>query len=159
MSKLARSLNVPVKDLCVAGTKDKRGVTTQRVSLKRGRLLINDVWSMANGLKGRGRTEEQAIKERGERGIRIGDLEYTTGFLELGMLKGNCFVITLRYGQGIQSQFKFNVPGYRNLRVDAPETVNEVMQSIQTKGFINYYGWAAVFTPLLLSFNAYTSIR
>ncbi|KAG8985418.1 hypothetical protein FRB90_004716 [Tulasnella sp. 427] len=78
---------------------------------------------MANGLKGRGRTEEQALKERGERGIRIGHLEYKNGFLELGMLSGNCFVITLR-----------------NLRVDAPETVNEVMQSIKTKGFINYYG-------------------
>lgn len=96
LSKLSRSLNVGVKDLSVAGTKDKRGVTTQRVSLRRGRLLMGDVWSMANGLKGRGRTDVNALKERGERGIRIGDLAYRAGFLELGMLKGNYFVITLR---------------------------------------------------------------
>ncbi len=96
LSRIARSLNVNVKDLSVAGTKDKRGVTTQRVSLKRGHLEVNDVWATVNGLRGGSRTEQQALSERGERGIRIGDLEYRQSFLELGMLKGNEFVITLR---------------------------------------------------------------
>lgn len=82
------------KDLSVAGTKDKRGVTVQRVSLKRGNKSVEDVWKQVNGL-GR-RTYEAITKERGERGIRISDLCYRKASLELGMLKGNAFVITLR---------------------------------------------------------------
>ena len=38
----------------------------------------------------------QAEEERGERGARIGDLAYSDKYLELGMLKGNHFAITLR---------------------------------------------------------------
>ena len=97
LSKIARSLSVAVKDLSVAGTKDKRGVTTQRVSFKRGKYLLVDAWKTINGLQGRRRTEDQALKERGERGIRIADMEYQQSYLELGMLKGNAFVITLRW--------------------------------------------------------------
>lgn len=37
-----------------------------------------------------------AVTERGERGTRIGDVEYSDKYLELGMLKGNHFTITLR---------------------------------------------------------------
>lgn len=84
-----------VKDLSVAGTKDKRGVTVQRVSLKRGNKSVEDVWKQVNGV---GRRQNEAIfKERGERGIRIADLNYGKASLELGMLKGNVFVITLRW--------------------------------------------------------------
>lgn len=43
------------------------------------------------------RSVEYALKHRGERGVRIGGLEYASSFLELGMLKGNAFVITLRF--------------------------------------------------------------
>jgi tRNA pseudouridine13 synthase len=96
LSHLSRLLHVPVKDLSVAGTKDKRGVTTQRVSLKRNGKTIQNVWKTVNGISDR-RTIQQATTERGERGIRIGDLAYRKGFLELGMLRGNAFVITLRY--------------------------------------------------------------
>jgi len=49
-----------------------------------------------NGIKLGRRTEESATMERAERGCRIGDLEYSNDYLELGMLKGNQFVITLR---------------------------------------------------------------
>lgn len=91
---LSRSLHVNVKDLSVAGTKDKRGVTVQRVSLKRGSKSVEDVWKQVNG-SGR-RSNDVIIKERGERGIRIADMTYRKASLELGMLKGNAFVITLR---------------------------------------------------------------
>jgi tRNA pseudouridine13 synthase len=49
-----------------------------------------------NGIRPGKRTEKQAMEERGDRGTRIGDLEYSGKYLELGMLKGNHFVITLR---------------------------------------------------------------
>lgn len=84
-----------MKDLSVAGTKDKRGVTVQRVSLRRGNKTVEDVWRLANGLNGR-RSLEEVLTKRGERGIRIADLNYRRASLELGMLKGNAFVITLR---------------------------------------------------------------
>jgi len=94
LGHLSRSLHVNVKDLSVAGTKDKRGVTVQRVSLKRGSKSVEDVWKQVNG-SGR-RSSDVIIKERGERGIRIADMNYRKTSLELGMLKGNAFVITLR---------------------------------------------------------------
>lgn len=84
-----------VKDLSVAGTKDKRGVTVQRVALKRNNKTVEEVWKLANGQTGR-RSFEDVLKQRGERGVRVADLNYRKASLELGMLKGNAFVITLR---------------------------------------------------------------
>lgn len=95
LSHLSRLLHAPVKDLSVSGTKDKRGVTIQRVSFKRNGKTIQDVWKTVNRVTGK-LTARVATVERGERGIRIGDLAYRKGFLELGMLRGNAFVITLR---------------------------------------------------------------
>ncbi|RDX55545.1 tRNA pseudouridine synthase D [Lentinus brumalis] len=122
LAYLSRTLHCNVKDLSVAGTKDKRGVTVQRVSLRRGNKTVEDVWKMANGLNGR-RTMEDALTQRGERGVRVADFNYRKASLELGMLKGNAFVITLR-----------------NVRVDSMDTLDRAMNVIKTKGFINYYG-------------------
>lgn len=97
LAQLSRSLHCNIRDLSVAGTKDKRGVTVQRVSLKRGNKTVEDVWKLANGVGAR-RTTEEAVSRRGERGIRIADFNYRKASLELGMLKGNGFLITLRYG-------------------------------------------------------------
>lgn len=88
-----------MKDLSVAGTKDKRGVTVQRVSLKRNNKTVEDVWRLVN-CQNSHRTPKEAVTQRGERGIRIADFNYRKASLELGMLKGNAFVITLRYVQG-----------------------------------------------------------
>jgi tRNA pseudouridine13 synthase len=95
LGHLSRLLHVGIKDLSVAGTKDKRGVTVQRVSLLRNNKTIEDVWRIANNVGSR-RTIQDAVSQRGERGIRIADLNYRKASLELGMLKGNAFVITLR---------------------------------------------------------------
>ncbi|KAF8591414.1 pseudouridine synthase [Ramaria rubella] len=122
LSHLSRLLHVNVKDLSVSGTKDKRGVTMQRVSFKRNSKTIQDVWKTVNGISSR-RSVQQAIRQRGERGIRIGDLAYRKSFLELGMLRGNAFVITLR-----------------NVKVDSEETMNRALESLKEHGFINYYG-------------------
>lgn len=96
MQSLARSLKVEVKNLTTCGTKDKRGVTVQRVCLQRRRLRLMDVWKAVTGVSTGRKTMQQACEERADYGIRIGDLEYSDKYLELGMLKGNHFVITLR---------------------------------------------------------------
>ncbi|PPQ77416.1 hypothetical protein CVT25_010998 [Psilocybe cyanescens] len=122
LGHLSRNLHVNVKDLAVAGTKDKRGVTVQRVSLSRGNRTVEDIWRLANGLGPR-RTVEDVMTQRGERGIRVSDFNYRKAGLELGMLKGNAFVITLR-----------------NVKVESMEILDEAMNTIKHKGFINYYG-------------------
>jgi hypothetical protein len=57
-------------------------VTCQRVSYKRGRRSLQDFWKSVHANK--------------ISGIRIGDLSYAKKAIELGQLKGNHFVITLR---------------------------------------------------------------
>jgi tRNA pseudouridine13 synthase len=141
LGHISRSIHCDVKDLAVAGTKDKRGVTVQRVSLKRYNKTVEDVWMHMNGVASRGRTKDEATTMRGERGVRISDFNYRRAGLELGMLKGNAFVITLR------SVFSSNViPGNvadlacRNVQIDSMDTIDRAMNTIKTKGFINYYG-------------------
>ena len=95
LAHLSRILHVNIKDLSVAGTKDKRGVTVQRVALRRHNKTVEDVWKLANGQVGR-KSQDEVLTRRGERGIRIADLNYKKSYLDLGMLKGNAFVITLR---------------------------------------------------------------
>lgn len=92
---MARTLHVSAKDLSTAGTKDKRGVTIQRIALRRGNKTVEDVWKLANGVPTR-HTADDAVRNRGERGVRTADFVYRKAALELGMLKGNAFVITLR---------------------------------------------------------------
>ncbi|KAJ4478250.1 pseudouridine synthase [Lentinula aciculospora] len=123
LSHLSRMLKVNVKDLSVAGTKDKRGVTVQRVSLKRNNKTVEDVWNLANGVTNGRKSAEEAVKERGERGVRIADLNYRKASLELGLLKGNAFVITLR-----------------SVQVDSMETLDKALNILKNTGFINYYG-------------------
>ncbi|KAG2116077.1 tRNA pseudouridine synthase D [Suillus discolor] len=118
---LSRTLHVNIKDLAVAGTKDKRGVTVQRVSLRRGNKTVEDIWKSANQFNRR--SVQDILSQRGDRGVRIADFNYRKAGLELGMLKGNAFVITLR-----------------NVQVENVETLDRAMNSIKHKGFINYYG-------------------
>ncbi|KAG6378688.1 pseudouridine synthase [Boletus reticuloceps] len=81
LAYLSRTLHVNIKDLAIAGTKDKRGVTVQRVSLRRGNKTVDHVWKSANQI-GR-RSTHDAVTQRGERGIRIADLNYRKAGLEL----------------------------------------------------------------------------
>jgi tRNA pseudouridine13 synthase len=73
-------------------------VTVQRVSIKRGNKTMESLWKAINGLKGSygGQGERKVVKERAERGARVGDFSYQSEGLDLGLLKGNMFRITLR---------------------------------------------------------------
>ncbi|KAH8830450.1 pseudouridine synthase [Flagelloscypha sp. PMI_526] len=122
LSHLSRMLHTDLKDLSVGGTKDKRGVTVQRVSLRRKNKTLEDVWRAVNGLNGR-RSKTDAMTQRGERGVRIADISYDKNSLELGMLRGNAFVITLR-----------------NVEVESTDTIDRALSILKAKGFINYYG-------------------
>ncbi|KAG8742340.1 hypothetical protein FRC10_001621 [Ceratobasidium sp. 414] len=141
LGHLSRLLKVPARELSTAGTKDKRGVTTQRVCLKRGRLTVEDVWKVVNGVNGR-RAPEDVLTQRGERGVRVSDIVYRRGYLELGMLKGNEFVITLRCAW-LMSYIGYmltQILSNRNVKADSPDTIDKAMDSLKANGFINYYG-------------------
>ena len=96
IAHLSRALGCNVNELSVCGTKDKRAVTVQRVCFKRRNKNLMAVWKSVNNVRPGRNTEQQAVEERGDRGARIGDLEYSDKYLELGMLRGNHFAITLR---------------------------------------------------------------
>ncbi|CCU99726.1 unnamed protein product [Malassezia sympodialis ATCC 42132] len=127
--------------LSVAGTKDKRAVTVQRVALQRGRRTAMDVWNMINHIgqpvssapgETRRRTRELALTTRAERGLRIAHLAYASAPLQLGDLKGNQFTITLR-----------DVRWADESAADVPSLTAALTQQVaqmEEHGFLNYFG-------------------
>ena len=83
---LARFLKVQPRVVRFAGTKDRRGVTVQRMCLPRFR--VERVNSLNKAL----------------RGMKLGSFAYEDKSLSLGDLKGNEFIITLRDVQAISDE-------------------------------------------------------
>ncbi|KAK5164551.1 multisubstrate pseudouridine synthase 7 [Saxophila tyrrhenica] len=115
---LASQLKIPVKNFQFAGTKDRRGVTVQRVALYRVH---------ADKIKG---------LNRFSRGWWLGGFEYQKHGLDLGELGGNEFLLTLRdiqvEGVGILT------PDQKVERVK--EIVQQATKSFREHGYLNYYG-------------------
>ena len=118
ISYLASRLKLNPKHLQFAGTKDRRGVAVQRVSIYR--VDRDRLAAVAKTL----------------RNAVIGDFEYRSTGLELGQLKGNKFGIVLR-------DCHFHVQGpadvERNVEL-ARSAVGLAVESLRKSGFINYYG-------------------
>lgn len=110
-------------------------------------MTVEDVWDKVN--VSTRRTQEEILSERGERGVRIGDIAYRKGHLQLGMLKGNEFLITLRC-VGCPRQISMILILSRNVKAPSIEAINASMQVLKTKGFINYYGMAQYFVSCML---------
>ena len=118
ISYLARQLKVKPQAFQFAGTKDRRGITVQRVSVHR---------IYADRMKTAARTLRNAS---------IGNYEYQRSSLELGELSGNEFIITLR-------DCHFDEEGKADMgeRVKvASTTVGIALSNLTERGFINYYG-------------------
>lgn len=112
ISYLARQLRVQPKSFQFAGTKDRRGITVQRVSAYR---------VFADRMVDAGRTLRQA---------KVGNYEYQPHELRLGDLVGNEFVITLR-----ECRFASDISVK-----EATGAIGATVSSFRTKGFLNYYG-------------------
>lgn len=109
-STISKFLRIPSKNIGYAGTKDRRGVTCQRFSILKGKVAR--VSSLNKGLKN----------------VVLGGFTYEDLPLGLGDLKGNEFVITIRDVKPFNDK-------------DSVETIIEkCFNSLQQKGFINYYG-------------------
>lgn len=118
ISWLAKQVRMKPRSFQFAGTKDRRAVTVQRVSVER--VLINPMISA-------GRTLRNAY---------IGNFEYRPHPLQLGELTGNEFVITLR-----DCDFHYPVPLESKYVLEgAHAIVGEAIQNLSERGFVNYYG-------------------
>lgn len=112
---IASQMKMHVKNFQFAGTKDRRGVTAQRVSAYR------------------------VTKERLEgfnsklRGARLSSFEYRKEGLQLGDLQGNEFTIALRecevLGQSTATSEN-----------DFDQAISSAVSAFRVNGYINYYG-------------------
>lgn len=117
LNDIARNLRINPDSLSTAGTKDRRGVTVQRIRVKGVSLF-----KLANVNK-----QRSSFGRNRNRCVALGDFEILRGkdakHLRLGDLQGNRFTLVLR---GVRE-----VP--QNLIEDA-------ILNLKTYGFINYYG-------------------
>ncbi|CCH40500.1 hypothetical protein BN7_33 [Wickerhamomyces ciferrii] len=107
---LAKFLRLPPKQIRYAGTKDRRGVTVQKVCIPKMRV------------------ERVNALNRTLRGLKLGSFSYEDKGLNLGDLHGNEFLITLRDVQGLDSTQSIE------------DIAAKSFTSLKEKGFINYYG-------------------
>jgi tRNA pseudouridine13 synthase len=109
LSKLSR---IPRKSFSIAGTKDKRAVTTQRVSVRYGSAveLQKRVGS------------DVLVCGQPDQTMQIGHIRPTNDLVFLGSLKGNRFTLALK--------------GLKRNNVSSPIDLSFWIQ----KGFFNYYG-------------------
>ena len=118
VSWLARQLKMSVRSFQYAGTKDRRAVTVQRVSVER---------IQKSALGSAGRTLRHA---------HLGSFEYRPHPLQLGDLGGNEFVVTLR-----DCDFHYPVPMESEIVLEgARAVVSDAVKNLRERGFINYYG-------------------
>ena len=118
ISWLSKQVRMSPKSFQFAGTKDRRAVTVQRVSVDR--VLVNAMISAGRTL----------------RNAHIGNFEYRPHPLQLGELTGNEFVITLR-----DCDFHYPVPLESKLILEgAHAIVSEAIKDLSERGFLNYYG-------------------
>ena len=117
ISYLAKSLKMRPQSFQFAGTKDRRGVTVQRVSVFR---------VFADRMMSVGRTLRNA---------KVGDYEYQPSSLQLGQLTGNEFVITLR-----DCRFGDDDVNGQDRAARASHIVGCAVENLKHNGFLNYYG-------------------
>lgn len=115
---IATQLKVRAGMFQFAGTKDRRGVTVQRVAIFRVRA------------------EQVAKLNKQARGWRVGDFKYEKHGLDLGESSGNEFLLTLR---DLRVKDERGLKGSQRLE-RAKEVASEAAAAFQRRGFLNYYG-------------------
>lgn len=107
---IAKLLKVPVKKIHYAGTKDRRGVTCQRMTVDN--MPVERVTMLNRALKG----------------CKLGCFKYTDESIKLGELNGNEFIITIKDAQSTDPS------------VSVEDAVKPILESLKNQGFINYFG-------------------
>lgn len=120
LSFLGSQLKMHSKNVSFAGTKDRRGVTVQRVAIYRvHRQRLENLNRLA-------------------RGWRIGGpWEYKKQGLELGMLSGNEFLLTLRDASFDGEEDDWSI---EQRLTHATALAKEAAVNLNASGYLNYYG-------------------
>ncbi|AAS51362.1 ACR136Cp [Eremothecium gossypii ATCC 10895] len=108
---IAKFLRVPTKAIRFAGTKDRRAVTCQRLSI--GRIGLDRINALNNALKG----------------VVLGGFSFEDEPLSLGDLNGNEFVIVIR-----------DVSTDPNSATPLESILDRGCELLKNRGFINYFG-------------------
>ena len=119
ISYLTKQLKTNTKTFQFAGTKDRRAVTVQRVSAYRIEA------------------ERLAGLNRSLRYAAVGDYEYHKQGLELGDLRGNEFVVTLRDCHLEGATIEQNS---RDRKWQLQSYLTESLGHLRERGFLNFYG-------------------
>ncbi|RMZ84098.1 hypothetical protein DV736_g6603, partial [Chaetothyriales sp. CBS 134916] len=121
---LARLLKTNSKTFRIAGTKDRRAATVQRVSAYR--LDVNRLAGLNKTL----------------RAAAVGNFQHKTTGLELGELSGNEFVIALREFSVTASppSSPDRQQGRENPKQEVERQLAERVASLRQNGWINYFG-------------------
>ena len=118
ISWMAKELKMKPSSFHFAGTKDRRAVTVQRVSVYR--VLAERMISVGRTL----------------RNAKIGNFEYRPYPLQLGELSGNEFIVTLR-----DCDFHYPLPmDSKTIAEGARSIIGAAIKDLSEKGFMNYYG-------------------
>ncbi|KAI0546208.1 pseudouridine synthase [Xylaria curta] len=118
LNHMAKTLRIHPKAFGAAGTKDRRAVTVQRVSIK-----------------GRSPASLIPVNER-INSIKIGDFKYAQNPIRLNDHNGNEFVIVLK---NCVFSGTDNLDFEETLNV-AKSTIDSALTQVVQRGFINYYG-------------------
>ncbi|KAI9138634.1 pseudouridine synthase [Paraphysoderma sedebokerense] len=115
ISTIAGKIRATNKVFGYAGTKDKRGLTTQQVTAYhvQAKQLVN--------------------LNKYLRNIKVGNFRYVPSQLELGASAGNEFIITIRNVQPVDDSGKTTPE-------DLVPQIEVALNSLRSSGFINYYG-------------------
>lgn len=113
MSQLAKAMSLNVSAFSYAGTKDKRGITSQLCTIYRGSVERLEMLNRA------GRDLESF-------NFLVGDAKYVASKLNLGDLQGNRFSLAIR-----------SLPGDD---VVSDAQIHDAVESWSKRGFINYFG-------------------
>ena len=106
IKRIARFLQCSKKRIGYAGLKDKRAVTCQRISIFKPNL--------------------ERLALFGSSGIQLRNCKWANERIELGMLKGNCFTITVRDIDLSKAELK--------------KGIEACFKEIKQKGIANYFG-------------------
>lgn len=107
---ISRLLHRTQKTIKFAGNKDKRGITTQRLSSFN--TLPNEIITLTKN-------------KRWNKNLEISNFSFSDKELRLGLLKGNQFCVCFRFVEGLK---------------DIKSDLDLITKSINEKGFINYFG-------------------
>lgn len=108
---ITKYLRLPSRAVRSAGTKDRRAVTCQRLSVSR--IGVDRLNALNKGL----------------RGMVLGGFKFEDRSLSLGDLKGNEFVLVIR-----------DVKLHPETNVSLEKILKEGCESLLSKGFVNYFG-------------------